>query len=107
MRSRLTCWSAPASDSSTYPGPVNRDGPGPRPGTTRMFAGVVPGMAALVTSELERLPGVHVTGAGFDGRSDLILFDVDRGGREGLWSLRTIEDLFVETGRTDRSAGDS
>ena len=72
-----------------------------------MLASVVPGMAALVTSELERLPGAHVTGTGFDGRSDLILLDVGRGGREGLWSLRTIEDLLVETGRTDRSSGDS
>ena len=72
-----------------------------------MFATVVPGLAALVTSDLEQLPGVHVTGAGFDGRSDVILFDVDRGGRPGLWTLRTIEDLFAEVGRTTRSGGDS
>jgi SAM-dependent methyltransferase len=72
-----------------------------------MFATVVPGMTALVTSDLERLPGVHVTGAGFDGRSDVILFDVDRGRRERLWTLRTIEDLFAEVGRTTRSGGDS
>jgi SAM-dependent methyltransferase len=72
-----------------------------------MFATVVPGMTALVTSDLEQLPGVHVTGAGFDGRSDVILFDVDRGGRAGLWTLRTIEDLFAEVGRTARSGGDS
>ena len=72
-----------------------------------MFATVVPGLAALVASDLERLPGVHVTGTGSDGQSDVVLFDVDRGGREGLWSLRTIEDLFVETGRTERSGGDS
>jgi hypothetical protein len=72
-----------------------------------MFATVVPGLTALVTSDLEQLPGVHVTGTGFDGRSDVILFDVDRGGRPGLWTLRTIEDLFAEVGRTTRSAGDS
>jgi SAM-dependent methyltransferase len=72
-----------------------------------MFATVVPGLAALVTSDLEQLPGVHVTGAGFDGRSDVILFDVDRGGRPGLRTLRTIESLFAEVGRTTRSGGDS
>ncbi len=77
-----------------------------RPGTTRMFASVVPGMATLVTRQLDQLPGVRATDAGFDGRSDLVLFDVDRGHREVLWSLRTIEDLFVEVGRTMRSSGD-
>ena len=71
-----------------------------------MFASVVPGMRQLVMRQLERLPGVRVTAGGFDGRSDLILFDVDRGCRAGLWSLRTIEDLFVEVGRTTRSSGD-
>jgi SAM-dependent methyltransferase len=72
-----------------------------------MFATVVPGLTALVTSDLEQLPGVRVTGTGSDGRSDVILFDVDRGGRPALWTLRTIEDLFAEVGRTTRSGGDS
>jgi SAM-dependent methyltransferase len=72
-----------------------------------MFATVVPGMTALVTTDLERLPGVHVTDTGSDGRSDVILFDVGRGGRDGVGSLRTIEDLFVEVGRTERGTGDS
>jgi 23S rRNA G2445 N2-methylase RlmL len=71
-----------------------------------MFASVVPGMAALVTRQLDQLPGIRVTDSGFDGRSDLVLFDVDRGQRELLWSLRTVEDLFVEVGRTMRSSGD-
>jgi SAM-dependent methyltransferase len=78
----------------------------PRPGTTRMFAAVVPGLAALVSRDLAQLPGVHVTGAGLDGRSDVILLDVDRGCRAGLRSLRTIEDLFIEVGRTARSSGE-
>jgi len=72
-----------------------------------MFATVVPGLTALVTSDLEQLPGVHVTGAGSDGRSEVILFDVDRGSRPGLRALRTIEDLYAEVGRTTRSGGDS
>jgi SAM-dependent methyltransferase len=71
-----------------------------------MFATVVAGTAALVIAELRRLPGIHVTDVGSDGRSDLILFDVDRGCREHLRSLPIIEDLFVEAGRTTRSDGD-
>ena len=77
-----------------------------RPGVTRMFASVVPGMAQLVRRMMDRIPGVQVTDVGFDGRSDLVLFEVGRGYREVLWSLRTIEDLFVEVGRTMRSGGD-
>ena len=72
-----------------------------------MFATVVPGLTALVTSDLEELPGVRVTGGGSDGRSDVILLDVDRGARPGLQALRTIESLFAETGRATRSGGDS
>jgi SAM-dependent methyltransferase len=72
-----------------------------------MFVTVVPGLTALVTADLAQRPGVHVTDTGFDGQSDVILLDVDRGGREGLSSLRTVEDLFVEVGRTARSSGDS
>jgi len=71
-----------------------------------MFASVVPGATPIVTRQLKRLPGVQVTEVGFDGRADLILFDVDRGCRESLSQLRTIEDLFVEVGRTARSSGD-
>jgi len=74
--------------------------------TTRMFAAVVPGMAALAARDLTRLPGTGVTSSGFDGRSDLILLDVARRHQAGLWSLRTIEDLFVEVGRTTRASGD-
>jgi hypothetical protein len=71
-----------------------------------MFASVVPGLAPQVTRELNALPGVRVTASGFDGRTDLILFDVSRGHRDGVWSLRTTEDLFVEVGRATRADGD-
>lgn len=71
-----------------------------------MFLGVVPGMARLVSREVEQLPGVQVTDVGYDGRAELVLVDVDRGARDNLWSLRTIEDIFVEIGRTTRSSGD-
>lgn len=71
-----------------------------------MFVSVVPGLARLVSRELETLDGVKVTGSGFDGRSDVVLFEVKRGHRDQLWSLRIFEDLFVEVGRTLRSEGD-
>lgn len=71
-----------------------------------MFANVVPGMAPLVAGDAKRWPGVRVTNLGFDGRSDLILLDVTRNHQAGLRALRTIEDLFVEVGRTTRTSGD-
>ncbi|MBC8092551.1 MAG: methyltransferase domain-containing protein [Pseudonocardia sp.] len=71
-----------------------------------MFATVVPGMSRLVADQLRGTPGIRVTESGFDGRSDVILFEVDRGHRQDVWLLRTIEDLFIEVGRTTRSDGD-
>jgi len=71
-----------------------------------MFASVIPGLAPLVTPKLNALPGVCVTASGFDGRTDLILFDVSRGHRDGVSSLRTTEDVFVEVGRANRADGD-
>jgi SAM-dependent methyltransferase len=77
-----------------------------RPGVTRMFASVVAGTAPLVSRELGRLPGVRVTDTGWDGRSDLILIEVDRGHREAAASLRSVEDLYLEVGRAARADGD-
>jgi 23S rRNA G2445 N2-methylase RlmL len=76
------------------------------PGMTRMFVGVVPGMTPLVTRQLDGVEGIRVTDTGFDGRSDLLLLDVGRGRRDSVWSLRTIEDVFVEIGRTTLSPSD-
>ena len=71
-----------------------------------MFATVVPGLVDLVAHELDDLDGVRRTDSGHDGRSDLIRFEVDRGARESVWSLRSVEDLFVEVGEASRSGGD-
>ena len=71
-----------------------------------MFATAIPGLAPLVIKELNALNGVQVTDSGFDGRSDFILFEVDRGFRDLVWSVHTVEDIFVEVGRTMRSSGD-
>lgn len=72
-----------------------------------MFVMCVPGLAPLVSRELEALDGVTVTDSGFDGRSDVVLFEVQRGHRDDLSSLRTVEDLFIEVGRALRADGDN
>ncbi len=72
-----------------------------------MFVMCVPGLAPLASRELEALDGVTVTDTGFDGRSDVVLFEVQRGHRQDVSSLRTVEDLFVEVGRALRTDGDN
>jgi len=71
-----------------------------------MFAIAVPGLGPIVSRELDRLPGITVQDAGFDGRSDFIVFEVARGGRGAVFDLGLTEDVFVEVGRTLRSEGD-
>jgi SAM-dependent methyltransferase len=71
-----------------------------------MFATAVPGLARLAGRELDSFDGVRVTDHGSDGRSDVVLLEVDRGSRRQLRSVLTIEDLFAEVGRTLRADGD-
>jgi tRNA G10 N-methylase Trm11 len=59
-----------------------------------------------VSQGLDGLPGIKVHDFGFDGRSDVILFDAARGSRDEVFDLGMTEDLFVEVGRTLRSGGD-
>lgn len=68
----------------------------------RMFATAIPGLGRLVSHELAGL-GIRPTGTGSDGRSDVVLFEAQPGEVRGL---RTVEDVFVEIGRTLRSEGD-
>lgn len=70
------------------------------------FGTVVPGLAPLVSRELAKLPGITIRDSGFDGRSDLVIFQVTRGSLGGAFDLGLMEDLFVEVGRTPRSFGD-
>jgi 23S rRNA G2445 N2-methylase RlmL len=67
-----------------------------------MFATAVPGLAPLVEQELAQ-SGIQVTGAGSDGRADIVLFEAIP---SQVTQLRTVEDLFVEIGRTLRAEGD-
>ena len=50
--------------------------------------------------------GIAVTATGFDGRSDLTLFQTGKGDRSSVLVLRTTEDIFVEVGRASRAEGD-
>jgi 23S rRNA G2445 N2-methylase RlmL len=67
-----------------------------------MFATAIPGLGALVSRELTGR-GVRPTGTGSDGRSDIVLFEARP---DEVRDLRTVEDVFVEIGRTLRSEGD-
>jgi 23S rRNA G2445 N2-methylase RlmL len=75
-------------------------------GGTRMFATTVPGIAPIASRELSRRPGMTVQDAGFDGRSDLLLFEAARDARGDVLDLGLTEDVFVEVGRTLRADGD-
>jgi tRNA G10 N-methylase Trm11 len=50
--------------------------------------------------------GLAVTGAGFDGRSDVVLLEAERGRRSAALELRTAEDVFVEVARARRAYED-
>jgi hypothetical protein len=71
-----------------------------------MFVLAVPGLAPLVRRELAALEGVRVTDVGNDGRSDVLLCEVEAGAERRLLRLASVEDVFVEFGRTLRSEGD-
>lgn len=75
-------------------------------GAIRMFATAVPGLTPIVGAALSRLPNAAVRSSGFDGRSDVILFEVDRRSRRDVLDLGLTEDVFVEVGRTLRADGD-
>jgi 23S rRNA G2445 N2-methylase RlmL len=72
---------------------------------TRMFVTAVPGLGSMVSRELGRLPGIVVPDSGFDGRSDVVLFETARGSRSAV-IVGLAEDVFVEVGRTLRAEGD-
>lgn len=72
-----------------------------------MFAMSVPGLARLAARELEELGAVEVQDSGFDGRSDVLLFDAGPGARADVLAARLVEDVFVEVGRTLRTEGDN
>jgi 23S rRNA G2445 N2-methylase RlmL len=71
-----------------------------------MFATTIPGIAPIARRELAGRPGITVRDTGFDGRSDVILFDAARGARREALETGLTEDVFVEVGRTLRTEGD-
>jgi 23S rRNA G2445 N2-methylase RlmL len=72
---------------------------------TRMFVTAVPGLGSMVSRELGRLPGIVVPDSGFDGRSDVVLFETAPASRSAV-IVGLAEDVFVEVGRTLRAEGD-
>jgi len=74
--------------------------------TTRMFATAIPGISPIARRVLTDLPNTKVNDTGFDGRSDLIIFETDRKNVSAVLDLGITEDVFVEIGRTLRSEGD-
>jgi hypothetical protein len=59
----------------------------------------------MVSRELGRLPGIVVRDSGFDGRSDVVLFETAPASRSAV-IVGLAEDVFVEVGRTLRAEGD-
>lgn len=81
-------------------------GPADRGSAVRVFVLAVPGLAPLVRRELEERSGITVTDTGNDGRADVLVCEAEPVALPGLLDLATAEDVFVEVGRTLRSAGD-
>lgn len=91
---------------SARPVQARQEQPELKSGVTRMFATAIQGLAPIVSRELSELPGIAVKDSGFDGRSDLIIFEAARGARDAVLGIGSAEDVFVEVGRTLRSEGD-
>lgn len=75
-------------------------------GGIRLLLLTVPGLARPARREAAELPGVHVDDDGHDGRADVILCTADRASLPAIRELRTVEDVFIEVGRTRRAEGD-
>jgi 23S rRNA G2445 N2-methylase RlmL len=75
-----------------------------KPRRARMFAATVPGLGPILADEIGEIPGGRVTDTGADGRSELVLFEVD--GRV-VPSLSVAEDVFLDAGRANRADADS
>jgi 23S rRNA G2445 N2-methylase RlmL len=63
-------------------------------------------MAPLLADEIADAAWAGACERGFDGRSDVVLFDAESSQRRGALGLRLAEDLFVEIGRASRADGD-
>jgi tRNA G10 N-methylase Trm11 len=66
----------------------------------------VPGLSALLATELRSISGVTVTDTGNDGRADVVLFTAEAPALRQVLTSRLAEDILVEAGRTLRSDGD-
>ena len=71
-----------------------------------MFATEIPGLAPVAGPALAEVAGVTVHDTGFDGRSDVVVFEAERA-RPDVLRTGLTEDVFVEVGRTLRADGDN
>jgi SAM-dependent methyltransferase len=72
-----------------------------------MFAATVPGLGAILADEVGEVAAASVTGIGADGRSELVLFDVDTVRSLPVPDLSVAEDVFLEAGRATRADDDT
>jgi len=86
--------------------PAEKVRPTREPAVGRMFAATVLGLGSILADEVRQLSGMPVTDTGSDGRSDIVLFGIERGQRQRILDLDVAEDVFVEVGRTLRVDGD-
>ena len=69
----------------------------------RYFATAIPGLGAILARELGALAGVEVDPRRqLDGRNDVVTFAAER--PDGLFGLRTSEDVFVEVATARRAS---
>lgn len=70
-----------------------------------MFALTVPGLGAVLRTEIAATPGLTAGEVGSDGRSDVVRLEAGRGTRGRTLEARIAEDVFVEVGEARRGEG--
>jgi len=75
-------------------------------GATPMFATTMPGLGPFLADEITDRDAA-VTGVGFDGRADIVLFTAPGRREKRFLGLAVAEDVFVEVGRAWRRGRDT
>ncbi len=69
---------------------------------TVMFATTIPGLAPILIEELQTLEITGGAKTGFDGRSEVVVFEASRGTRTFALQSKIAEDIFVQLGTVQR-----
>lgn len=67
-----------------------------------MFAATIPGLAPILVEELRGLGITEGATIGFDGRSEVVVFEAARGTRSLALESKIAEDIFVQLGTVQR-----